>query len=1135
VFKRLAAGLRGRTNAIQPAAPAESAATGSYRILYTHGDELLTPGQYRASFEQTITRALGGQAHLDDYTLARALGVSSTAFACTEYDANTTSGLPIVVRDPRQEPLMGTPFTWFQSQSPRLMALIIRSLDIWGHCYLWKRPNPYGWKTGLEWINPQRVRELTSAHMRVIGYEIRDEWGYVQVGNAPVDDVVVIEAFDSDPTGAGLSKFEVAWRYLGIELGLATHAAAFFTNSARIDGMLTFERDMKPEELEDARREWKRFKGATNAHQTAVMPGGATWTAVQATPKDLAMDALSEVDEKRIVAIWGMHRALLGLGDVADPLSANSTYSGLEINFVRNIALPRAENVVLAALNEQWAWRDFDQQDYYTLAIDRQAIPQLAEAQLAKSETSVNLAAAGVTDLDEARTMIGYRERTQGDFLVRDPTLPRVALESGAITLAQYRQMILGSGGDDPSADVVVIGGQLLPANRLLEIASANADRLTVTNALVPIPPNANEPPGGSSPTPGVSVSVPQLPAGTDASNPARAGASVCIALDLANQPDLVALQRRVQALYGGQPVEWNPPDKLHCTLLTAPLVDEGQVEALVRALWDVDVPELTLRVGSLNSFDNVGEHALHFRIRENADLREFQQAMYALVTGMGIPASAFSQPEAYKPHVTMGRMQQKPAPVTYLGKVSVRANAIIVWKDEEAVYSSADENADAAMGVVAQRPDLADNLSQPDTPPVRSLAPLLVAVDFSENQFVKYARRTLSEALTAQNVLDAEWVAPVDWRLELATVMEWTPNAAAQFLRSIDLAEMRKLDLPTNGWYVEGNTVYLSLWPSDTLDALRASLVIDLEAADLSASPNWVRGIAVARLSSPDLVQLDQFPTADYPLVGATVRLIGGGAIQHQWALRGASSAQLKELQSWRNLVRRKGRDYAFNAEALPPLVALYVRLALDDGEEEADIFETARGLLTRSYAQTRGDYIQAVTDILVKALSDEGTRRELGTTMRQTARLYGLQAASDALADAGLSAESLSADDVTLFRAWLAETSGYITNLGAEIFKEGGVTEAMIAGRAQLWANKSLDDLYFTLLRQNAPTKRVTWRRKPGKKSCDTCQENDGQTLTLDDWGKRGFPRDRRLDCGGWECECDLVDENGKVLRSR
>jgi len=45
----------------------------------------------------------------------------------------------------------------------------------------------------------------------------------------------------------------------------------------------------------------------------------------------------------------------------------------------------------------------------------------------------------------------------------------------------------------------------------------------------------------------------------------------------------------------------------------------------------------------------------------------------------------------------------------------------------------------------------------------------------------------------------------------------------------------------------------------------------------------------------------------------------------------------------------------------------------------------------------------------------------------------------------------------------------------------------------------------------------------------------ERHQQTKTIDEWGKVGFPRDRRLPCGGWKCDCQIFDEKGNKIGAR
>ena len=120
-------------------------------------------------------------------------------------------------------------------------------------------------------------------------------------------------------------------------------------------------------------------------------------------------------------------------------------------------------------------------------------------------------------------------------------------------------------------------------------------------------------------------------------------------------------------------------------------------------------------------------------------------------------------------------------------------------------------------------------------------------------------------------------------------------------------------------------------------------------------------------------------------------------------------------------------------------------------------------------------------------------------------------------------------------MFRAWQQETSEYVTGFADELFKEGGITDAEVPFRVNLWANKTLDDIYYTALREAGPHVEDTWKVDPDKDHCDSCVTRNGQTKTVEEWGKIGFPRDRRLDCGGWDCGCDIWDKNGNRLGAR
>lgn len=163
-----------------------------------------------------------------------------------------------------------------------------------------------------------------------------------------------------------------------------------------------------------------------------------------------------------------------------------------------------------------------------------------------------------------------------------------------------------------------------------------------------------------------------------------KSGREVFLGLSLANHPDLIRLQRRVADVLGDNVrVAWSAPDDFHITLVYAPAADEAQLNALNEQLAGMVFPELNLRLGSLHTFDNLNEYAVHFRIRRNQGLVDLQAALYELCESLGIEASNYSRPDAYTPHITIGYASRNPGRITFAPKLTLRPGALLVGTDD--------------------------------------------------------------------------------------------------------------------------------------------------------------------------------------------------------------------------------------------------------------------------------------------------------------------------------------------------------------------------------------------------------------------------------------------------------------------
>jgi HK97 family phage portal protein len=458
-------------------------------------------------------------------------------------------------------------------------------------------------------------------------------------------------------------------------------------------------------------------------------------------------------------------------------------------------------------------------------------------------------------------------------------------------------------------------------------------------------------PPPAASPYMAVQAPVlPTPPIGKEAGEPLFVG------LHFGAHPDLVALQARLKTYYADLPVKWNDPADFHVTLLYAPSAAPEKINGFVDAVRSFGIATMALPIGSLKAFDDVGEYAIHFRIRRNTDLLELQETLYDTARDGGIALSAYSAPNAYLPHITMGYASQRPTGTTFVSKLTVAPVALVV-KSGDTELLRIEISGDTAP----------DTVTLPDGVATRTLA-------------------------------------PAD---ELKTWRKYTLKQGAA--KSIARFQVN---------------------------------VIDAHAAD------WIR-------------------------------------------------------------------DELFEARDDDAIKALF--------DDAALLF----GYTAKAYEDTRAGFVGEITRLIGDAQQSEIGRQKFTGGMRSALRRYGLMAFRDGMNSEGADPESLSAEALKVFREWQAEQSVYVSNFGAEMFKEGGITEQEVFVRSQYWANRSLREIFYKGAILAAPSDKLKrWIRNPQKDSCSDCIARDGQILPYKQWVKLGLPGSESLECKGMYCGCYLED---------
>lgn len=917
--------------------PPATRARAGYLVM--QGGEIYTPNEYRSRLETMWKRSLQGLA-LPDQDLADAFSISVTAYACTEYCAQTLASIPVKVTDPDGDDVDWHPFDSFLSYIPTILWYVEASRKIWGKAYLRKIRNSFGYPSAVQWLNPLNVQP----QINHITDQVESYWLYPD--NTPLrpDEIIPILKFDPNDPNGGISPYELVMSRIHTERSMQTFAAEFFFNRARPDGILTSKAgDYDDEQLEKKKNEWKQFRGAGNGFKTFVSDGDWTWQPVTFAPVDLTMGDLTKNMRIDTCIAFRTNPVLIGAGDAADALSAQSTFDGIRRDHLDSNTVPNL-NIILSALTTRWAYTDFDEQDYYTFAPDTSGVSLLSQATEERARTvQILTTQTPALTYNEGRKLVGYSE--EEDFLKRDPTQVIAAWNNGALTWNKYRAM-LGEAALPIIGEVVKIGENLLPVGRLLEIAAANAERLIAMPA-VPGPLFGNF---GISQPELPKPAFPALPANTppaaDADQPRATGQELCIMLDLSNHPDLLALQTRLKEVYSDQEVRWNDPGEFHVTLLYMPNAEPVQQSQLLNALEEIPLPELALKVGGLRGFDAVGEYALHFRLRRNADLLAFQQQVYDLARGFNIPMSAYSDPAAYTPHITMGYAKSKVKAMTFEGKITVQPQALICSAGKERVYDSRD------LLPEDDEPEIVEQNTRN-----RALKTMSLCVDFAGNQMVRLAQRTLSQALTDRGLSASRWTTEEEWCATLLSIEDANAaSEAAVLLRSLSLDEWPKVNVYTDRYQFEHGMGYLTLQPSEALNKFNQALSLEVSAV--------TGGPVSTMLTIPLCYGLESMPedivSDHYPLVLNNVALRVNDKEIYRWKLKNASEEELRELRNWQHKVSVRAKrgesisEVPFEPIALAadsPIVA-YVRRSLCCADHYEQVFEVARAaLITGDY----------------------------------------------------------------------------------------------------------------------------------------------------------------------------------------
>jgi len=573
------------------------------------GDSYWTGGVYYSADQYLSNSATG---------LAYALVVSVWAFRAVNVCADAIAGLRwrVVDKDSREE-LPDHPLARaLRRNEQKLLRKWQWSMKLWGEVFVEKTRNRANYPAGLNWLNNLGVTvDASTGYIRKFMYSAPGGANY-----AEFDPHEMIFAHTDNPFDdlRGLSPFLTIMDELGIDRDVARVTRAFYANDARPGILLVPENAMSPADATRFMDTWKaQFQGPDKAGKPALLERKVSVIEVQRAPT-LDDAGLRESVRREICAAFGVPLSLVDTG-------AEVTYENKLRDqqwFAESRVIPDGRDIA-ADINAQ-AMPFFDASGDAEFEFVFDEIKALSEDALRQTQLTTQRLGAGLITLNEARDAEGLEPLPAGNVLY---------LGGQPIPVAQLDQMPLAPAPPPVAAQATTTAPHLpAPKPKLLTPGNGNGrERAEWKPATV---------------VRGVTQRQKARPVATK-------DAGFGFWVSLANNGDLAALW---ETLFAVDPdADWLAPAEWHLSLCYAAA---PQPRAAMTPFVDFQdnyaLEPTTVAAERLEVWDTEDGACLVLRVAANDALRALQAECVGRMIYAGLIVSDYSQPEDWKPHVTL-------------------------------------------------------------------------------------------------------------------------------------------------------------------------------------------------------------------------------------------------------------------------------------------------------------------------------------------------------------------------------------------------------------------------------------------------------------------------------------------------
>jgi hypothetical protein len=181
------------------------------------------------------------------------------------------------------------------------------------------------------------------------------------------------------------------------------------------------------------------------------------------------------------------------------------------------------------------------------------------------------------------------------------------------------------------------------------------------------------------------------------------------------------------------------------------------------------------------------------------------------------------------------------------------------------------------------------------------------------------------------------------------------------------------------------------------------------------------------------------------------------------------------------------------------------------------------------KQFQATRLNFEIEWADLIEAAKSGDMPKTRFRIVARALLRRHGFDAYRDGLKVGGVDTLELDDDEQVDFAGWLSRQNEYINGVVERVYVQERNENADAS--AHMWANKSLQDVYYLGVNSANRNGMYEFDGKDGIESCSTCIRLKAQRHRMKDWTRRKLRPGvdtQNFKCGGWLCNHILVRTN-------